>query len=206
VTENLTTPLILPAGDFGAYLFDLDGTVADSMPLHLRSWQQAVAEFGGSFPEEMFYSLAGVPLPRTVELLNERFHTNMPVEATVHRKEQLYLELLPELEPIAEVLHHVHAQHGKIPLAIVSGSPRLSIHRTLTQLGIFHRFDLLIGAEDYTHGKPEPEPFLLAATRLHVAPERCLVFEDADAGIQAAAAAGMKWVRVPQSFVAQPQS
>ena len=194
----LSKPLSLPEGDFAAYLFDLDGTIADSMPLHLRSWQQAVAEFGGTFPEDMFYSLAGVPLPRTVELLNERFHTAMPVDATVHRKEQLYLELLPELQPIAEVLHHVHEQHGKIPLAIVSGSPRLSVHRTLTQLGIFHRFDLLIGGEDYTHGKPDPEPFLLAASRLHVAPERCLVFEDADAGIQAAEAAGMQWVRVPQ--------
>ena len=195
--QNRVDSLPIPTGNFQAYLFDLDGTLADSMPLHFRSWTQAVAENHGQFPEEMFYALGGVPLPRTVELLNERFGTSMPVETTVRRKEQLYLDMLPALKPVEAVLAHVHARHGEIPLGIVSGSPRLSIRRTLTHLGLLNRFDVIIGAEDTSRGKPWPDPFLAAAGHLGVSPVDCLVFEDADAGIEAAVAAGMQWVRVP---------
>lgn len=190
-------PLEIPARSYKAYLFDLDGTVADSMPLHWISWRQAVAEHGGHFPLELFYAWGGMPLVRSVELLNERFGYRMSAEEVVRRKEQLYYELVPELKAIPAVLAHVEAQHGRIPLAIVSGSPRAGIHRSLTQLGLLDRFDVLVGSEDYKHGKPHPEPFLTAATKLGVAPGDCLVFEDADPGIASAEAAGMDWVRVP---------
>jgi HAD superfamily hydrolase (TIGR01509 family) len=195
--------LQLPPGPFAAYLFDLDGTVADSMPLHYRSWKQAAEEQGGTFPEDLFYSWGGIPLPRTVELLNERLGYTMPPVATAQRKEQLYLQLLDQMEPVAMVLNHIKADYGKIPFAIVSGSPRPSIDRTLQVLGLQDKFDVLIGAEDYKHGKPNPEPFLLAAQRLGVAPKDCLVFEDADAGIASAEAACMQWVRIPHSYALQ---
>ncbi len=189
-------PLVIPAKPYRAYLFDLDGTVADSMPLHWISWRQAVEEHGGHFPEQLFYEWGGMPLVKSVELLNERFAYQMPAAEVVRRKEELYYELLPELKAIPAVVAHVEAQHGRIPLAIVSGSPRAGIHRSLTQLGLLDRFDVLVGSEDYEHGKPNPEPFLTAAARLGVEPGHCLVFEDADAGIAAAEAAGMDWVRV----------
>ncbi len=190
------TELLLPEGGFDAYLFDLDGTVADSMPLHFRAWTRAITEAGGQFPEELFYAWGGVPIQRIVELLNERYSVNMPVAETAHRKEALYVELLPELLPMASVMEVMDRMQGKVPFAIVSGSPRSSVESTLRKLGLSDRFVLLIGAEDYTHGKPDPEPFLLAARKLGVAPERCLVFEDAEGGIKAAEAAGMQWVRV----------
>jgi HAD superfamily hydrolase (TIGR01509 family) len=189
--------LPIPDRAFGAYLFDLDGTIADSMPLHLISWQQAMREHGGDFPEELFWAWGGVPLPRTVELLNQRFGYHLSPPEVVHRKEQLYLEMLDRVRPVASVAAHIVAQHGRIPMAVVSGSPRLSIERTLAALHLENCFDAIVGAEDYTHGKPDPEPFLLAARKLNVAPSDCLVFEDADLGIQAAEAAGMAWVRVP---------
>ena len=195
-----TTGLTLPPGDFKAYLFDLDGTIADSMPLHYRGWTQAVEEHGGRFPEDLFYAWAGIPLPRTVEMLNERFGLAMPVMDVVRRKESLYLARLADLEAVPDVLAHIHEQHGSIPFAIVSGSPRRSIADTLTQLGLLDLFSVVVGAEDYIRGKPDPEPFLTAAARLGVAPADCLVFEDADAGIASARAAGMQWVRVPSAF------
>ncbi|HEX4155703.1 MAG TPA: HAD family phosphatase [Acidobacteriaceae bacterium] len=197
VINTPTEALPIPDRPFGAYLFDLDGTIADSMPLHLTSWQQAVREHGGDFPEELFWAWGGMPLPRTVEMLNERFGYHMCAPKVVHRKEQLYLEMLDRVRPVAAVAAHISAQHGRIPLAVVSGSPRLSIVRTLTTLHLLHCFDTIVGAEDYTHGKPSPEPFLIAAQKLNVPPADCLVFEDADLGIQAAEAAGMSWVRVP---------
>ena len=193
--------LQLPQGAYSAYLFDLDGTVADSMPLHYRSWQAAVAEHGGTFPDELFYAWGGIPLHRTVEMLNERLGYKLSPDEVVRRKEELYFALLPELKPVAAVLACVEAEHGRIPFAIVSGSPRASIHRTLETLGLVDRFAVIVGAEDYTHGKPHPEPFLTAAARLGVPAHECLVFEDADAGIASAEAAGMDWVRVPPSLI-----
>jgi beta-phosphoglucomutase family hydrolase len=189
--------LAIPDKPYRAYLFDLDGTVADSMPLHWRAWSQAITEFGGHFPEELFYAWGGIPLVKTVEMLNERFGYSMSPVETVKRKEALYHEIIHELQPVASVIEHVEAQHGRIPLAIVAGSPCASIHSTLTQLGLLDRFQVIIGSEDYQHGKPDPEPFLTAAARLNVPPADCLVFEDAEAGIAAAQAAGMDWVRVP---------
>ena len=194
--------LPIPAGPFRAYLFDLDGTVADSMPLHLVSWQQAAREFGGDFPEDLFWQWGGIPLPKTVEMLNELFGYHMDPAIVVPRKEQIYLTMLDQLHPIASVAAHVAKQHGHLPMAIVSGSPRLTIERTLETLKMLDCFQAIVAAEDYTHGKPDPEPFLNAAKLLNVPPQDCLVFEDADAGIQSAIAAGMQWVRVPVHHVA----
>jgi len=188
--------LALPEGNFRAYLFDLDGTIADTMPLHFVAWTKAVEDAGGTFPERLFYELAGVPILQVVERLNRTFGYTLDPEVVAHHKEALYLEMLDQVKPIASVLEHVNLQHGRIPLAVVSGSPRDSIIRTLTALGLLDRFDTLVGAEDYTRGKPDPEPFLVAAQRLGIDPASCLVFEDADAGIRSAEAAGMKWVRV----------
>lgn len=189
--------LALPPGDFRAYLFDLDGTIADTMSMHFVAWTRAVEEAGGTFPKNLFYEWAGVPILKTVEQLNQTFGYTLDPAAVAHRKEALYLEMLDQVQPIAAVVEHIHLQHGRIPLAVVSGSPRDSIVRTLNAIGLLDRFDALVGAEDYTNGKPHPEPFLTAAQRLGVAPQHCLVFEDADAGIQSAEAAGMQWVRVP---------
>ncbi len=192
-----SAPLPLPPGDFKAYLFDLDGTVADTMPIHLVTWQTAVREQGGGFPEDLFYALGGVPLPRTVEILNERFGYTLDPHAVANRKEQLYLQQMDHVLPVASVLAHIEASHGTIPFAIVSGSPHATIIHTLRVLGLTDYFPVIVGAEDYTKGKPDPEPFLTAAKLLNVAPADCLVFEDADAGIASAEAAGMQWVRVP---------
>jgi HAD superfamily hydrolase (TIGR01509 family) len=192
--------LALPEGKFSAYLFDLDGTIADSMPLHYRSWKQAVEEYGGQFPEELFYSLGGVTLPRTVEILNERLGYSMPPLEVARRKEQLYLQMLPELRPVAAVQAVIDRERGFVKFAVVSGSPRESIVRTLEKLGILADFPVIVGAEDYLHGKPDPEPFLTAAKLLGVEAVECLVFEDADAGIASAEAAGMQWVRIPHAY------
>ena len=192
-------PLTLPPGGFKAYLFDCDGTIVDSMPLHFVAWTQALAEFGCTdFTEEFFYSLGGVPVTGVVEAINQRDGLHIPAEEFAHRKEQLYYDLIHELKAVPEVLEEIHRTHGTIPFAVVSGSTRESVVKSLEALGILDLFQTLVCAGDYTHGKPDPEPFLLAATRLGIAPQDCLVFEDADIGIQSAIAAGMATVRILQ--------
>jgi beta-phosphoglucomutase family hydrolase len=189
--------LTLPPGEFQAYLFDCDGTVADSMPLHYIAWKKALGEWNCPFDEELFYSWGGVPPVEIVERLNQMQGLNMPVETLAEHKENYYYDQLPELKAVAEVVAHVEAQYGKIPFGIVSGSTRESVVNSLTTIGLLDRFQTIVASEDYTRSKPAPDAFLLAAERLGVTPERCLVFEDADIGIQAATAAGMASVRVP---------
>lgn len=190
--------LEIPVGDFRAYLFDCDGTIADSMPLHYKAWKRALAEWNCAFDEQLFYSWGGKPVRQIIADLNTLHGLSMPIDELADRKEALYHAMLPELEAIPSVVEQVHAQHSRIPLAVVSGSRRASVVASLTALGLLDKFDALVCAEDYTHGKPAPDCFLLGAQRLGVAPQHCLVFEDTQLGIDAATAAGMASVRVPQ--------
>ncbi|MEU5910647.1 HAD family phosphatase [Micromonospora sp. NPDC047527] len=190
--------LPLPPGEFAAYLFDCDGTIVDSMPLHYLAWQRALDEWGCEFPEDLFYAWGGRPTADIVVTLNEQQGLDMPVATVVERRESYYEELLPQLAAVPEVLAHIHDAHRRVPFAVVSGSTRASVTASLDALGLLDRFDVLVCADDYTRAKPDPEAFLLAAEQLRVPPGSCLVFEDTDLGIQAATAAGMASVRVPQ--------
>jgi len=190
--------LTLPEGTFRAYLFDCDGTIADSMPLHYVAWKQTLGEWGCPFDEKLFYSWGGKPPLEIIADLNRMRELKMPVEAVAERKENLYFEMLPQLKPVPEVLEHIEAQFGRIPFAVVSGSNRESIKKSLTAVGLLDRFPTLVGSEDYTRSKPAPDAFLVAAERLGIAPKDCLVFEDTVMGIEGATAAGMASVKVPQ--------
>lgn len=194
--------LALPPGNFRAYLFDLDGTIADTMPQHYKAWTAALAMHGAALSEEQFYEWGGVPPLRVAQLLKERAGYAFDPEDLVADKEARFLAGVADVQPVASVLAHIVEAHGRIPLAIVSGSPRDNVERTLAVLGLSDRFAVTVCAEDYREGKPAPEPFLTAASLLGVAPADCLVFEDADAGIASAQAAGMRWVRVPQTVPA----
>jgi beta-phosphoglucomutase-like phosphatase (HAD superfamily) len=189
--------LTLPARTFQAYLFDCDGTIADSMPLHYVAWTQALSEWNCAFPEPLFYSWGGTPTPDIITKLNQRYGLDMPVAEVARRKEVLYLENISRLTAVPDVLEHIELSHGKIPFAVVSGDSRETVTASLTALELLDRFETLVCAGDYRRGKPDPEPFLIAASRLGVPPADCLVFEDTDLGIQAATAAGMASVKVP---------
>ena len=192
--------LKLPDGPFKAYLFDCDGTIVDSMPLHYVAWKKVLSQWGCEFGEELFYSWGGMPVAEIIAALNVRSGLAMPVDEVMRRKEAMYYEILPQLKAVPEVLEHIQTSYGKIPFAVVSGSTRDSVTRSLKTLGILDRFDTLVCAGDYTKSKPNPEPFLIAAERLGVKPEDCLVFEDTEMGIQAATAAGMASVKVLQPW------
>ncbi|MFD8292824.1 HAD family hydrolase [Streptomyces lavendulae] len=188
----------LPPGEFGAYLFDCDGTIAHSMPLHHRAWTQALDEWDCTFPEDLFYAWGGRTVADIIASLNEAQGLAMPVAAVADRRERLYRELLPRLTAVPGIVAHIEDARGRIPTAVVSGSTRDSVTASLTVLGLLDSFDVLVCAGDYARAKPDPEGFLRAAEHLGVPPEHCLVFEDTDLGIQAATAAGMASVRVPQ--------
>lgn len=191
--------LEIPPGNFAGYIFDLDGTLVDTMPLHYRAWDAAMRAVGLTAPldEELFYSLGGVPTKRVAELIAAHYGLTVDVHAVFDHKEALFVELQADakvIEPVVEIARRMALTH---PVSIASGGPRVIVRGMLELTGLAPLFPVVITPEDVVHGKPAPDMFLLAAQRMGVAPEACLVFEDAEPGMRAAEAAGMKWVRVP---------
>src|ERR1700733_3983086 len=163
--SSATFTLTLPPGDFDAYIFDCDGTLADTMPTHYKAWLTALGEHRADFPEAMFYELGGVPTSRIVEILNERHGLNMPVAATVAYKESLFLEMSSQIAAIEPVVALARRFHGHKPLGVASGGHRRIVMNTLRALGIVELFQAIVCSEDYQRGKPSPDPFLEAALR-----------------------------------------
>jgi HAD superfamily hydrolase (TIGR01509 family) len=177
-------------------IFDCDGTLADTMPLHLQSWERSMRELGGNITPEEFWGWAGVPTIRIIEMLNERHGYNIDPAAGYELKERYYVELIHNVEPIAEVVNVVEQYRGKLPMAVATGGGREIVRSTLTQIGLIEAFEHIVSADDVTHGKPAPDIFVEAARRIAVKPEYCIVFEDADNGIIAARAAGMQAIDI----------
>ena len=193
--------LDIPPGEFGAYIFDCDGTLADTMPLHYQAWVEEISRRGGEFPEDLFYSLGGVPAPGVVEFLNHRYNLSLPVEETASRKEARFETLIPQVKAIRPVVDFMLSKSGRYPLAVGSGGLRSLVNATLEALGIREHFQAVVTYEDVTHPKPAPDTYLLAAQLLGVEPARCLVFEDTPLGLQCARNAGMQCVLVPSGPV-----
>lgn len=185
-----------PERDFKALLFDFDGTVADTMPGHLLAWNHALAAYGQKMTHEQHQRWAGRPTREIVDLLNQDYGTQMAADVILREKEVAYFNSFASISEIVPIMTIVRDNFGRLPMAIVSGSRRDPVTRTLKQLGLESYFAPLVCAEDYARGKPAPDCFLMAAAALGVAPEDCLVFEDGELGIQAAWAAGMSCVRV----------
>lgn len=190
---------LFPNREFKAYLFDFDGTVADTMPTHFAAWNHALALYGLTLKLEQHKGWAGRPTKEIVQLLSDLHGRPLPTDEILLNKEKYYLSSGASVKAIVPVMDIVKAAHGKKPMAIVSGSRRKAVESTLKALNLSHYFDVLVCAEDYVRGKPAPDCFLQAAEFFKVAPEDCLVFEDGILGIEAAHAAGMECVRVDEA-------
>jgi HAD superfamily hydrolase (TIGR01509 family) len=192
--------LEIPDGEFAGLIFDCDGTLADTMPLHYRAWTRLLDELDAPFPEELFYSLGGKPSETILELLRDQHDVDVPdVSGAAARKEAYFLELLHEVRPIEPVVQYARAWRGRRPLAVASGGYRSNVELTLEAIGVRSWFDTIVCVEDYSRGKPFPDAFIEAARRMCVAPAQCLVFEDSPLGVRAAQAAGMQYVLVPRA-------
>jgi len=174
-------------------IFDCDGTLADTMPLHLTSWQTAMRRLGGDITPDEFWGHAGRPTTRIIELLNERHGYGIDPAAGAELKEQMYLETLDRVTAIEPVAAIARAQHGRLPMAVATGGQQYVVRRTLARIGLLDLFppEAIVTADDVPRGKPAPDIFLECARRMGVEPTACCVFEDADNGLAGARAAGM---------------
>lgn len=189
---------IAPTRDYAGYIFDCDGTLVESMPLHFRAWRHALASQGASFEFswKLFVSRAGMPLEETVLALNEQFGTTLEPAPVVAAQLALYRSLLPSLTAIVPVVEFARDVAARAPVAVASGGHRAEVEASLRLIGLGGLFQCVVTGNDVQRGKPDPEILLRCADGLGVHPSQCLVIEDAELGIEAARRAGMDWVRV----------
>lgn len=190
----------LTDGDFQAFLYDCDGTLADNMKAHTAAYVEvAKIYYGIDLDGDIISELAGWPTVRVCEEISRRYNVALDPAEMASRKSQLFYDkYIHTTQPIDFVVKHLVDHAGKIRIGVVTGGRRVTVTRTLGILGITDLVEVMVCAGETERGKPYPDPFLLAAEQLGVDPTRCMVFEDGDPGVQAAIAAGMKWVRVDQ--------
>lgn len=173
-------------------IFDLDGTLVNTMPMHYQAWLDTMQTKNADFPEPLFYELAGVPSDKIVEILNEKFGYELDPKATAHEKELLFLErYVPQVQPIEAVVAIAQAYKGKLPMAVATGGIPVVSKALLNAINMSDFFETLVTSVDVVNGKPAPDTFLEAARRLGVEPAFCQVYEDSDAGLEGARRAGM---------------
>lgn len=188
---------LLTKGTSGAFLYDCDGTLADNMQAHKDSYVKTASEFGFKLDPAVVDELAGWPTVEVVSEIGRRYHVALDVDAFSARKGRIFFDdYINSTQPIPYVVDHLKQHAGKVRIGVVSGGRRATVEKTLEVLGIAYLVEVLVCAGETLRGKPFPDPFLKAAGELGIAPEHCMVFEDGDAGVQSAIAAGMAWVRI----------
>jgi HAD superfamily hydrolase (TIGR01509 family) len=189
---------IPPTRDYPAYIFDCDGTLVDSMPLHFRAWRAAFRQHAASFDFDwaLFVSRAGMPLEQTVEALNLQFETALDPQGVVEVQLATYRTLLAEVTAIEPVVAFARQVAARATLAVASGGQRPEVETSLRNIGILDLFEVIVAGNEVSRGKPDPEILLRCAELLGHPPRDCLVIEDGELGIEAARRAGMDWVRV----------
>ncbi|WP_406610876.1 beta-phosphoglucomutase family hydrolase [Agarivorans sp. JK6] len=183
--------------NYAAFIFDMDGTLIDSMQHHQNAWQSALDQFSIPFTSEQMLAMSGMPTLQTVEnLLADAHIEGIDVHQVVDAKEQCYHQLVnSEILPTPLIKVYEHFLGEKL-MAVGTGASQQQAEMILSKLGIADKLQAIVGADLVAAHKPAPDTFLKCAELMQVEPQACLVFEDADAGIEAAKAAGMAVVDV----------
>ncbi len=187
----------LPDG-IKALIFDLDGTLADTMPLHMEAWKKACRNYGMDMSSEFLRSFTGSPGINIARTIIKEYSKEGVIDPydIVSGKRKLFNDMQHRVKEVTPVAGIVRKYHGIIPLAVGTGGPRDTVMRTLELIGMKDYFSHIVTADDVKNHKPDPETFLKCAGLLEVAPSDIIVFEDGDLGIKAAASAGMQAVDV----------
>lgn len=172
-------------------IFDLDGTLLDSIGLHWKAWQEACREYGVEIDFDFFITHTGKPVEKISRILTEHYNIPTEPENILSAKERLVYEHLDSVKPIEAVVNVAKENYGKLPMAVGTGSDRRRAEIMLKHAGLQHLFVAVVCAEDVTHHKPHPETFVKCAELMGIPCDKCEVFEDGAPGLQAATTAGM---------------
>ena len=174
-----------------ALIFDCDGTLVDSMPLHFETWRETFEAYGHKYPHTFVDERKGMPIKKVIEEYNLEYNAAIDPEKFAGEYELRTIVKLQNVKPIKTVTQIVYQHNGILPMAVCSGSKKESVETSLKAIGVYTYFKEIITADDNLRAKPAPDIFLEAAKRLNIEPQFCQVFEDSDLGIKAALAAGM---------------
>lgn len=194
--ERLAILEHMSEGDYQAFLYDCDGTLADNMMAHKLAYQEVAKRYGIDLDLNIIHETAGWPTVLVAQEISKRYQVALP-DTFASEKSMVFIEKhIQKTLPVVHVYEHLKKNVGRIKIGVVSGGSRSTVSITLSVLGLTDLIDVLVCAGETPHGKPHPDPFLKAVHDLGVDPTKCLVFEDGDPGTKAAEAAGMKWIRV----------
>ncbi|MCC9643144.1 HAD-IA family hydrolase [Rhodopirellula sp. JC740] len=177
-------------------IFDCDGTLTNSMPLHYLAWHETMTRHGIEFPEDRFYAMGGMPSEKIIAVLSSEQGVTIDIDLATAEKEAAFIARIPQVERLSHVTEIAERHRERVPMSVASGGMRDIVADQLRAIGVSDWFSALVGSEDTELHKPEPDVFLCAAERMGVDPTRCLVFEDSPLGFEAARKAGMHWVDV----------
>lgn len=186
-------------GDYLAFLYDCDGTLAHNMHLHKAAYVKVAAKYGVELDLALIDETAGWPTVKVVDEINKRYGSAIDPITFAKEKTNVFVnELITETIPVDFVVEHLKRHAGKVRIGVVTGGSRSTVSKTLNILGLHPFIEVMVCAGETEKGKPYADPFLKAAELLEVDPKKCLVFEDGDPGVRAAEAAGMDWIRIDQ--------
>jgi beta-phosphoglucomutase family hydrolase len=189
--------------DTKALIFDLDGTLSDSLPVHIASWHAVCEKLNCTFDERILVEMTGAPTISFAERIKLEQNLEIDAEELVILKQQEFWKNINQVKPHEAVIELMKNAHGKIPMAVGTGASRTSAILQMKELEIDDLFDFIVTADDVDRHKPEPDTFLKCAELMGVEPKYCQVFEDGELGMQAAKTAGMMLTDV-RPFVTDP--
>ena len=172
-------------------IFDCDGTLVDSMPLHMEAWKYVLENIGVTFDYDFFFSKKGMEETSIVRLFNSHSGVGLDPHEVVRAKHRYFRDHINGTKPIAPVVDIARRYHTILPIAVASGGSRANVVGQLEAVGILDLFPTIVTADDAVKPKPDPEIFLVTAARMGILPQYCQVFEDGEAGLEAAQKAGM---------------
>jgi beta-phosphoglucomutase family hydrolase len=187
---------IAPTPPYKALIFDCDGTLADTLPIHFQTWLNALNSVGADISRDWYYQHCGISAVEMLQIFKQVFGYKFDLETVLTARQRHYHSLIHAVKEVQAVAQIVHHHYGRVPMAVASGGERTVLEATLTAIKLRDFFDAIVSIHDVKHGKPQPDLFLLAAQKLGVAPQDCIVYEDSDSGLEAACRAEMRSIDV----------
>lgn len=188
--------LIVPFPPYAALIFDCDGTLANTLPVHCQIWIAAFRKFGAEVSEAWYYERTGLPAGALIAAFNQCFGYTIDENMLDAERQKHFAELIHQVQEVKSVAAIARANDGKVPMAVASNGQKSIVEPTIEAIGLRSLFHTIVTLDDVAVGKPAPDLFLLAAERMGVKPSECIVYEDSDTGLEAARRAGMRWVDV----------
>ncbi len=182
-----------------AVIFDLDGLLANTEPLHYRAWKDTLKKYDIPFTEDNFMNVVGKGSEWTAEFLDEKFSLTADKKILIAEKRKRFWEIIEDVKPMKGARELASKMREKFKVALATNSTRAYADKVLNTIGI-DEFEVMVTGDDVKNLKPSPEIYVLAAKKLNLRPEECVAIEDSPSCVESAKKAGLKCIAVPNKY------